>query len=55
MSDMREEYYSREAIAFHEAGHAVAAWDQRIRVKTATILPGLDNLVAGVIESVVFF
>jgi hypothetical protein len=34
----------REAIAYHEAGHAVAAWRQRVKIKSATIIPASDYL-----------
>jgi hypothetical protein len=33
---------ARRATAFHEAGHAVAAWKLRIRLHGATIVPTLD-------------
>jgi hypothetical protein len=35
---------SREATAYHEAGHAVAAWCLGYRPSTATIIPGTDSI-----------
>ena len=28
-----------ESIAYHEAGHAVAAWDCNVRIKALSIIP----------------
>ena len=31
-------------IAFHEAGHVVAAWSRRIKIHGATIVPTVEFL-----------
>lgn len=33
-----------EAVAHHEAGHAVLAWRRSVRLKGITIIPGKDSL-----------
>lgn len=49
MRERRASEEQRRATAYHEAGHAVVAYDQRIKVTTATIVPdsvnGTDGLV----------
>lgn len=35
---------AREAIAYHEAGHVVAAWDLGVRIKHATVIPDAEDL-----------
>jgi hypothetical protein len=32
----------REAIAYHEAGHMIAAWRSRVKIRRATIVPAGD-------------
>jgi hypothetical protein len=39
---------AREATAYHEAGHMLAAWRTGIRIKRATIVPGKG--FAGLVE-----
>ncbi len=38
----------RKATAYHEAGHAVAAWRHRMKLRSATIIPASDY--SGVVE-----
>ncbi len=41
-----------KATAFHEAGHAVAAYGLGIKLKKATIVPDLKNEYRGAVETV---
>jgi hypothetical protein len=38
-------FFAKKATAFHEAGHAVMAWQQGIAIRHATILPTADARV----------
>jgi len=41
----------RESTAYHEAGHAVAAWSLGLKVRKATIVPADDHLELAVHDS----